>query len=444
MRKRLQQQVNPKITAIAILIVLASVQAIWWRKLVWHPPAPQGPGAQSGGRGGPMVTIVVGREDVLVDTLAGTPEPGDADGPGRDARFDGPAGLALDRAGNLYVADCHNHRIRRIAPDGRTTTIAGGAPGYADGPAALARFNLPCGIAVGPDGSLYVADTGNDRIRRIRNGMVTTLAGSAAGMADGSGPAARFDLPCAIAYVPGPPPGLLVADARNRRVRRVSLEGATGGGWLVPGAPTALSETPPTAAVPEAGALVGASRRVARVPVDAKELASFVKPGELELRRPVALCPAPDGWYAADDEYAAVFYIHGGTAEVLAGASCASRRMDGWRDGTGITGAFGRIGGLAADGRGHIYVSDTANNAIRRVTLPGASPDGEERGAESRDRTTDEGLRRWNRRRPGYQPGYFRGDFRPARPQRSGQEYPDVYPRNAPGPYGGNGPRRGF
>lgn len=114
----------------------------------------------------------------VVTTLAGNGQPGAIDGIGKAAQFNGPVGVAVDKAGNVFVADTYNDRIRRIAPDGTVTTIAGnGAPGDADGAAHAAGFDTPSGIAVAPDGTLYVADTGNDAVRAITpGGLVSTLA----------------------------------------------------------------------------------------------------------------------------------------------------------------------------------------------------------------------------------------------------------------------------
>jgi sugar lactone lactonase YvrE len=119
----------------------------------------------------------------VVTTLAGTGHAGYLDGPGNLAQFNGPVGLALDKAGNVFVADTYNDRIRRIAPDGTVTTVAGnGAPGDADGAASTAAFDTPSGIAVAQDGTLYIADTGNDAVRAIApTGLVSTLAAPAEG-----------------------------------------------------------------------------------------------------------------------------------------------------------------------------------------------------------------------------------------------------------------------
>jgi DNA-binding beta-propeller fold protein YncE len=104
-----------------------------------------------------------------VTTVAGCGETGYADGPPEQARFNTPKGLAVDTRGRIYVADLNNHRIRRIEPDGTVVTIAGnGQRGLLDGPALSAKFNKPRDLAIGPDGTLYVADEDNHCIRAIR------------------------------------------------------------------------------------------------------------------------------------------------------------------------------------------------------------------------------------------------------------------------------------
>jgi len=151
---------------------------------------------------------------------------GFADGPGAAAAFDTPSGLAVDRLGNLYVADTGNNAIRKVAPDGTVSTLAGGGePGWLDGIGRAARFDGPVGVAVDREGNVWVADTYNDRIRRIgRDGMVTTVAGGGApGSRDGIGTAAAFDTPSAI--VAGKDGVLFVADTGNDALRRIDRDG---------------------------------------------------------------------------------------------------------------------------------------------------------------------------------------------------------------------------
>ena len=113
--------------------------------------------------------------DGFVSTLAGDGTPGDADGSA--ARFNGPVGVAVDGSGRVIVADTYNDRIRAIARDGTVTTIAGGpVPGPDDGVAGDARFDTPCGVAVDAAGNIYVADTGNGALRRIDPAVRDDLA----------------------------------------------------------------------------------------------------------------------------------------------------------------------------------------------------------------------------------------------------------------------------
>jgi sugar lactone lactonase YvrE len=161
----------------------------------------------------------------VVSTFAGGRE-GFADGVGSAAAFHTPSALALDRFGNLYVADTGNHAIRKIAPDGGVTTLAGdGQPGDADGQGRAARFRAPVGLAVDRQGNVYVADTYNDRIRRITaDGLVSTLAGGAQpGNADGPAMDAAFDTPTAIAV--NKEGVLFVADTGNNAIRRIGADG---------------------------------------------------------------------------------------------------------------------------------------------------------------------------------------------------------------------------
>lgn len=153
---------------------------------------------------------------------------GSADGVGIAATFLNPGGVAADANGNLYVADTGNHTIRKISPDGRVSRWAGaiGQAGSADGSAMEARFFSPQGIVADTAGTLYVADTVNHTIRKITAaGVVTTLTGSPglAGAADGDGSTARFNLPNSLALDRSG--ALYVADGGNGIVRKISTAG---------------------------------------------------------------------------------------------------------------------------------------------------------------------------------------------------------------------------
>jgi sugar lactone lactonase YvrE len=144
-------------------------------------------------------------QDGDLTTVAGMPYvPGEVDGAGSMARFSGPAGIAIDSAGNLFVADTSGNTIRRVTPAGEVTTIAGRpfTPGDADGAADLATFAAPPQVAVDSRGNVHVADFGNALIRRISEGVVSTLAGTRGQVVFQPGPLpGTIDLPRGIAVV---------------------------------------------------------------------------------------------------------------------------------------------------------------------------------------------------------------------------------------------------
>jgi sugar lactone lactonase YvrE len=166
----------------------------------------------------------------VVSTLAGTAgRPGKADGIGSQARFRNPWDVAVDSSGNVIVADMSNNTIRKITPDGAVTTFAGQAEmaGSADGFATNARFNDPFAVAVDSTGNIFVSDSGNNIIRKITpQGVVTTLAGLAghAGNIDGHVEIARFWNPQGLAVDAAG--NVYVADTGNNAVRKISPTGA--------------------------------------------------------------------------------------------------------------------------------------------------------------------------------------------------------------------------
>ncbi|MBS0662520.1 MAG: immunoglobulin domain-containing protein [Verrucomicrobia bacterium] len=171
----------------------------------------------------------VGTDNTVVTWVGSASARGNADGTGSQASFGSPQGLALDAAGNLYVADANNHTIRRVSPGGVVTTIAGaaGQAGSSDGNGPAARFNSPSAVAVDAAGNVYVADRGNNTLRRITPaGDVTTLAGLAgvSGTDDGTGGAALFSQPTGLAIDSAG--NLYVADMGNNAIRRVSPSGS--------------------------------------------------------------------------------------------------------------------------------------------------------------------------------------------------------------------------
>jgi len=165
--------------------------------------------------------------DGTVSLVAGSGTSGFLDDPvAATARFSNPSNLALASDGTIYVADTQNHRIRKIATTGAVTTLAGsGTAGFLNDTGTAAQFSSPRGIVVGSDGNIYVADSSNNRIRKITpDGIVTTLAGSGtATFADGTGTSASFRRPFDLALAANG--SLYVVDTDNHRIRNLTMAG---------------------------------------------------------------------------------------------------------------------------------------------------------------------------------------------------------------------------
>jgi len=162
----------------------------------------------------------------IVSTFAGTGTAGFADGPGASAQFDAPFGIDIDNNGTLYVADYNNQRIRKITPDGTVSTLAGnGSQGFDNGSGSLATFNGPLDLVVDQAGNVFVSDEQNDVIRLITSeGIVSTFAGSGIpGDMDGIATEARFTEPDGIAIDSNG--NIYVADASNHKIKKITPNG---------------------------------------------------------------------------------------------------------------------------------------------------------------------------------------------------------------------------
>ncbi len=384
--------------------------------------------------------------DGKVMTLAGDGVEGTRDGLGKQARFKSPRAIAVDTAGAVYVAD--DARVRRITPDGLVTTLAGGDPGYADGPADAAQFDTLSGLALDRLGNLYLADAGNRRLRKVsRDGQVTTLpvgpevergvailhpvalcigpdgtlyaldvadfslkavlpdgtvarvAGGQQGTQDGDADSARFWMPTALTLFDS---RLYVTDRERHAIRLVRLQsiGEDKIALELPQEkvlPFPLPQTPedqkPTK--PSVSVLLAsdeASAVFARRPVApfanqrgledaaslddlAVEVVAGGDPGLLDgpggaaqLNHPVGLAMDTDGTLFIADHFnhAIRMLTPDGQLRTLAGG-----RRRGFRDGRGAEAEFNGPLGIAIGAQGEIYVADHLNARVRVVTRDG-------------------------------------------------------------------------
>ena len=271
----------------------------------------------------------------LVSTVAGLSafaSAGSTDGPGSVARFSGPQGAAVDRAGNVYIADTINSTIRKITADGLVRTLAGtaGSIGSTDGTGSAARLYYPKGVATDGAGNVYFADNWNHTVRRINPaGVVTTLAGLAgsSGSTDDTGSAARFYGPEGIA-VDGAG-NLYVADNLNHTIRKVTPNGAV----------TTLAGT-----AGSSGSIDGTG-----------SAARFNFPEGVAV-------DGSGNLYVADFGNFLIRKITtAGVVTTLAGMA----RSYGWNDGAGSSALFNGPEGISVDGAGNAYVTDNIDYLIR-------------------------------------------------------------------------------
>jgi sugar lactone lactonase YvrE len=270
----------------------------------------------------------------IANTLAGSGADGSADGNGVGASFYFPRGVAIDASGNLYVADLGINKIRKISTAGVVSTLAGsGTFGNANGTGVAASFKHPSGIAVDASGIIYVADTENNKIRKITAaGVVSTFAGSGTGGSiDGTGVGASFDHPFGIAVDASGT--VYVADTYNNKIRKITPAGevstfaGSGAAGSAEGSGTAASFYSPT------GVTVDASGTV------------YVTSGDHKIRK---ITPA-------------------GVVSTLAGSG-----TKGAVDGNGTQASFYDPWGITVDASGTVYVADNNNHKIRKISPAGA------------------------------------------------------------------------
>lgn len=327
-------------------------------------------------------------------TIAGTGYPGAEDGPVTSASFGDPFGVAVDRRGNVIVADGgQSNRIRRIRVDGRVETIAGSTEGFADGDAMRAQFNTPSGIGIDKNGNLIIADTSNNRIRKLSSDgrSVSTIAGSGvAGLKDGPAGEAEFDGPIGIAT--DRHGNIFVADSYNDCIRRISPDGqvTTIAGTGAPGygdgqAASALFDTPSGIALDERGDIFVAdtgNRAVRKITelgevttVAARISADEAHGNEVRLNNPVGIVVTHDGFLFISDEGSGriIRITPEGARKSYAG------RAPGYADGVEDQGRMNGPTGIAIDRKGVLHVADSQNYLVRQIspTLQSFMPDQE-------------------------------------------------------------------
>lgn len=280
--------------------------------------------------------------DGLVTTLAGSPgKTGFVDGQGGDARFQIPSGIAIDATGNLFVADQLNNAIRKVTAAGVVTTVTGRANPYSavNGPVATAGFFYPYRLALDDLGNLYVAEAGNNIVRKISaDGMVSTLAGTALafGSADGQGPAARFR---GVSGITTDRAGnVYVADGGNRTIRKITPGGVT---------TTILGTTGTSGSADGVGTA-----------------ALFAVPDGLVM-------DAADNLYVTDRRNNTVRKVSP-TLVVTTLAGLPADRSAGTADGTPAAARFSTLASTAVGTDGEVYVADTLNSTVRKISRQGA------------------------------------------------------------------------
>jgi uncharacterized protein (TIGR03437 family) len=313
------------------------------------------------------------------------------------AELNSPTGIAVDAAGNLYIADQLNNRIRKVS-NGVITTVAGnGTAGYNGDsiPATSSELNNPYGVAVDAAGNLYIADSGNNRIRMVSGGVITTVAGSGTqGFSGDNGPAASADLNDPLGVVMDTAGNLYIGDTGNGRVRKVAggvITTVAGGGILLGNDTPALGAQfnyPSGVATDSAGSLyVADSNNNLIRKITNGVITTVAGNGTLgysgdngpatsaQLNHPIAVAADSAGnLYVSDTNNQRIRKVSGGIITTVAGngSSCCICCI-------GSTGTIGDNGpatgasfygpnGVAVDAAGNLYIADSGNFRIRKVS----------------------------------------------------------------------------
>ncbi|MDO7136326.1 hypothetical protein [Algibacter lectus] len=297
--------------------------------------------------------ITIGLIDVIealtASTFAGSTE-GYVDGDISIATFNRPTGMATDAAGNIYVTEYGNHTVRKITPAGLVSTLVGGVNGFADGTGTDAKLFRPTDIIMGVDGFLYVADSSNNRIRKVSlAGVVTTFAGGSSGFVDGMGTAAKFNKPSGLTT--DADGNIYVADLENQSIRKITTAGVV----------STL-----------AGGTEGYNNGTG---------------SSAQFKDPRAIVLSNNNELMVTDQFGRTVrkVTLAGVVTVFAGNG-----VSGSSDGVGTSSSFGVPNGITIDNDGNLLVSDRSEHNIRKIspnaevtTIAGTRSSGSDDGVAS-------------------------------------------------------------
>jgi len=308
----------------------------------------------------------------MVSTFAGNGTNGIDPQTGGLALLYYPTNLAADAQGNIYVADSYNDKIRKITPSGAMTTLAGSTFGYEDGAGAAAKFKKPTILTIDAHGNLYVGEGDGLRIRKITpGGTVTTIAGDGtAGLVDGIGTAAQIDIPGGLAV--DPQGNIYFTQANFNGIRKISSSGIVStfvGGQMAgfaDGAGTAARFNQPYGLVCDVAGYLYVSdnqnARIRRISPDGA-VTTFLKRNSPNEMYNITMDANGNFYIVQGDGIKSeiVQYDTQGSINKIAGGEM------GYQDGTGDIAKFSYITGMTTDTNGALYVSDLLNNVVRKI-----------------------------------------------------------------------------
>ena len=331
----------------------------------------------------------------VIATMAGNGTPGFSgdNGPATSAQLNFPSGVVVDSTGNLYIADTFNYRIRQVTNGVITTVAGGGTYGFSgdNGPATNAQLYNPYGVAVDSAGNLYIADANNYRIRKVTNGVITTVAGNGTyGFSGDNGPATNAQLYNPYGVAVDSAGNLYIADTTNNRIRKVSngviTTVAGGGASLDDNGPASSAQLngPTAVAVDSAGNLYIADAQNNRIrKVSNGVIASVAGNGTIGFSGDsgpatsaaffypqIVAVDSAGNLYIADTGNNRIRKVSNGVVTTVAGNGTEGFSGD---NGPATSAQLDSPYGLAVDSAGNVYIADTFSNRIRILTPAGSS-----------------------------------------------------------------------